>query len=489
MIGSKLLLLLDSFSSREFRKFVEFVQSPYFNKHDRLRDFADYVFANSHPRNEPALDRQRTFEFLFPNEEFQEQKLADLMSYLVRLAEQFLSYQHYERDTFDQQTRLLQELAARDLHKSFQSTQRTLRRDQDKRHHRDEDFYISEYEYWDISDKYFMRQQKRTQDESLQQKVDALDLFYLTSKLKNACEMVNRQHVISQSYHFWLTDEVLGYLKHHIDEYEAHPAIVVYYHILLTLTEPEDEAHFHKLKDVLAKNIDRFEREETRYMYLYVQNYIIHRINKGQQDYLPELFGLYKWLLETGIILEGNYLSQWDYKNIVSAGYRMEEYEWTEHFINTYKDYLRPEEQANAYSYNLAMLYYFKKEHKSALKVLQQVEFTDVYYALGARNILLKTYYDLRDYDPLFSLLDSFSVYLKRNKDVSTYQQKIHLNFIKLLRKLTNLTSRADAGGPAAILDQIDNLMARIEENKEVANYAWLHKKAEALKTGELITG
>jgi hypothetical protein len=489
MIGSKLLLLLDSFSSREFRKFVEYVQSPYFNKHDRLRDFADYLFTHSHPRNEHALDRHQAFAFLFPGEDFQEQKLADLMSYLVRLAEQFLAQLHFDRDTYDQHSRLLQELASRDLHKPFQSTQRTLRRDQDKRHHRDEDFYLSEYRYWDISDKYFMRQQKRTQDESLQQKVDALDLFYLASKLKNACEMVNRQHVISQSYHFWLTDEVLAYLRHHIDEYEQHPAIVVYFHILRTLTEPDDEAHFHKLKDVLARNIDRFEREETRYMYLYVQNYIIHRINKGLAEYLPELFSLYKWLLETGIILEGNYLSQWDYKNIVSAGYRMEEYEWTEHFINTYKDSLRPEEQANAYSYNLAMLYYFKKEYKSALRVLQQVEFTDVYYALGARNILLKTYYDLRDYDPLFSLLDSFAVYLKRNKEVSAYQQKIHLSFIKLLRKLTNLTSRAEAGSPATVMDQIDQLIDKIAESKEVANYAWLHKKALALKAGERVNG
>jgi hypothetical protein len=38
-------------------------------------------------------------------------------------------------------------------------------------------------------------------------------------------------------------------------------------------------------------------------------------------------------------------------------------------------------------------------------------------------------------------------------------------------------------------MDQIDQLIDKIAESKEVANYAWLHKKALALKAGERVNG
>jgi len=483
MLGSKLLLMLEPLNSREFKRFVEFVHSPYFNKHERLQALADYLLLYLPDRNEKALDRHEVFWHLFPDEtDYQEQKLSDLMSYLVKLLEQFLALQAYEQNEVAQQLHLLTALASRDLHKPFQQVQRGLRRQLDKQVQRDERFYLQEYDYWDESDLYFMRQQKRTKDVSLQNKVDALDLFYLTAKLKNACEMVNRQHVISESYHFWLTDEVLHYLRDHIHEYHEHPAIVAYFHILKTLTETEAEDHFHELKRVLATNISRFAQEELRYMYLYVQNYIIHRINKGHADFLRELFELYQWLLETGIILEDGFLSQWDYKNIVSAGYRLGEFTWTEKFIHAYKENLREEERENAFNYNLANLYYFRQEYRNAKRLLQTVEFSDVYYALGARSLLLKIYYDTQDFDPLFSLLDSFAVYLKRNKEVSSYQQQIHLSFLKLVRRLANMRSKQLAGTGAIDQPAVNKLWERVNETREVANLAWLKKRLEEME-------
>lgn len=481
MIGSKLHLMLQQLSKREFRRFVEFVHSPYFNKHDRLKDLTDYLYVHLPENNLEALEKNALFEHLFPNEGYNEQRLADLMSYLVKLLEQFLVQLNLERNAFQEELGLMEELAQRDLHKPFQRQARRLRNQQKKEKNRDENYYLQEYLFWNASDSYFMRQQKRTKDESLQQKVDALDLFYLSAKLKNACEMVNRSHVISETYHFWLTDEVLSYLRNNIDDYAEHPSIVVYFHILSILTEPDEESHFTKLKAVLAENMGKFRREETRYMYLYMQNYIIYRINKGDQRYLPELFNLYKWLLETEIILEGNYLSQWDYKNIVSAGYRMEAYHWTEQFIHNYRDKLRPEEQENAYNYNLAMLYYYKGEFKRALRLLQTVDFTDLYYALGARSILMKSYYDLEDWDPLYSLFDSFSVYLKRNKQISGYQQEIHLNFIRITRKLAGLRIKQIANNNEITVDQLEKVLHKMEQNRQIAHYTWLYKRLKRL--------
>ncbi len=480
--------MLETLTAREFRQFVDFVHSPYFNKHERLMAFADYLLVHIPEDNEPDLDRELIFEHLFPGEEYHEQRLADLMSYLVKLLEQFFAQQHFESRGFNQDYHLMADLAQRDLEKSYNKAFRTLKKSQKKKKIKNENFYMQEYLFWDESDHYYMRQQQRTTDESLQHKVDALDHFYLAAKLKNACEMANRQNVIEVNYNHWLTEELLRSLKANIGDYEDHPAIVVYYHILQCLTEPNDHAHFDRLKEVMQRHGKHFaqktenerEKEEIRYMYLYVQNYCIHNINKGNRQYLRELFELYQWLLESEIILdEREELSQWDYKNIVSAGHRLDEFEWTEKFVYKYKDKLPEHARENAFNYNLAVLLYHKPDYKQSKRVLQSVEFDDVYYAVGGRALLMRIYYETDDFDPLYSLIDSFQIYMRRNKKISSYQKELHQNFIKIMRKLTNMKVKLIADASAVEQQDVEQLRALIDEYKQVAYTGWLFKRLD----------
>jgi hypothetical protein len=482
MYSSKLVAMLRSLHKRERRRFADFAHSPYFNKHERLRAFVDYLVTHVPNEDTQALTHEAAFATLFPAEPYNEQRISDLMSYAARLLEKFLAYEREERDDTGLHLSLLNELAERRMHKPFQQQMRKLRRKHEEMRHRNEQYYLLQYRLWETSDRYFMRLQRHTKDESLQQKVDALDRFYLSAKLKNACEMVNRQHVISERYHFWLTQEVMHYLRHNIEDYREHPAILIYFHILQLLMEPDQERHFLRLKAELSEYAHYFPREEARYMYLYVQNYCIHQINKGNRDYLPELFELYQWLLDTGIIFEGDYISQWDYKNIVSAGHRMERYDWTERFIYEYKPYLPPEDRENAFNYNLAVLYYAQRAYRKAIRVLQQVHFTDVYYALGARSLLLKIYYEMEEYDGLFALIESFTVYLKRNKELSEYQQTIHLNLIRYVRKLTNLRMKRAASISAVSRQQVGQLREQIENTQAIAHLPWLERKLNELE-------
>jgi hypothetical protein len=254
---------------------------------------------------------------------------------------------------------------------------------------------------------------------------------------------------------------------------------MVYYHILRLLLEPEEEAHFLSLKSVLKEYEDLFPRDETRYMYLYIRNYCIHQINKGNREYQPELFNLYNYLLETGIIFEGQYISQWDYRNIVLAGFRMERYDWTERFIYDYRDYLPPDDRHNAFNFNLAVLHYVKRSYRKAVRVLQSVHFTDVYYAMVARSLLVKIYYETEEYESLFALLESFSVFLKRNKKLSSYQQEIHLNLIRYVRKLANMKMKREASISAVTKRQAQQLREQIEETEAIANLPWLERKVD----------
>ena len=48
-------------------------------------------------------------------------------------------------------------------------------------------------------------------------------------------------------------------------------------------------------------------------------------------------------------------------------------------------------------------------------------------------------YYELNEPDGLQSVLQAFEVWLRRNKVLSPYQQEVHLNLIRIVKKLQSL--------------------------------------------------
>ena len=477
---NKLIELLKKLSAVELRWFVEYVKSPFFNKHQNLIKLIELLYEAAPLYESKTLDKKNLFKYIFPHEKYKEQKVSDLASYLVDLLENFMAYLNYEKQPVLQKQLLLKELRERELDKFFQSNLRELRKKTDAYSYRDEFYYHNRFLAETESDAFFIKKGSRERNDSLQKKVDSLDLFYLSVKLRNSCEMINRQNIISSKYNLRMLDNIISYLNKHPEELKDVPSITIYHRILLTLTESENEIHYTRLKELLAEHARKFSIEESRQMYDYAQNYCIKKINQGNAFYAKEIFSLYKLLLENEIIFEGKYLSQWDYKNIVSIAIRLKEFEWTKKFMEQYKEKIAAEFRNNAYTYNLASYYYSKEEYKSALKLLQEVEFTDVFYHLGSKSMLLKMYYELEETEALYSLIDTFKMYLNRNKLISDYQQETHYNLVKYTKKVYNF--KINSGNKSSInKTEIQALKNKIVSAKNISNLQWLIEKIEEL--------
>jgi hypothetical protein len=279
-------------------------------------------------------------------------------------------------------------------------------------------------------------------------------------------------NVWAGDYEPLLLDDILAYLELHPQQ---SPAVRIYYHILMTLMHPETDSWYFELKKLLAENARRFSKPELNDMYIFARNYCAKRINKGDLVYLGEVLDLYKALLKDEILLQDGWLSQWDYKNIVSVALRLDEFDWTEDFIRSYKSKLRPEHRDNAFTYNQALLHYHLGHYGKTLELLRDVEFTDVYYHLDCKSLLLKTYYETEAARPLLSLMEAFYIYLRRNKLISGYQKEGYSNFLRFFKKLMKVRYQDRA---AAL-----KLKSEIEDTKAVANVTWLVKKTDEVGT------
>ncbi len=477
MYSSKLFLWLDSLSKTEKSRFRDFVISPFFNKNDDTRRFLAILYNDI----ERKLTKEQVFHSLFPGKPYDASKITDQVYYLTRLAEQFLSLQKFTSDPIQQNINLLAETLERGIEKMALSTSNLIEEQLQKITFRDREYYYKEFLFQTELDKFYVGKEKIKQDESLQKKTDSLDLFYISAKLRDCCEMLNRNQIMQSAYQIPMLGYIEKYVEENLSDFKKYPAIGIYYHILLMLESPDAEEHFFELKGLLASHHALFPENELRDMYNYARNYCIRKINAGNNAFYRPLFEISKSLVESGLILTDAIITQRDYKNIVSMSLRLGEFDWTLHFINEYKSKLSTEHRQNAYVYNLANYYFETKEYSKSVKLLRDVEFTDVYYNLDAKTMLLKIYYERDEDEAFLALAAAFKNYLTRNKLINEQTYLNYNNLLTCTKKAYYLKNRLPYQRGKDFGKKVKELKTKVETAKNIVNSKWVVGEIEKL--------
>jgi hypothetical protein len=479
----KLFLWLDSLSKAEKSRFREFVFSPYFNKNEDVRRFLTLLLSDE----EQKLTKVKVFKHLFPGKVFDVRKITDQVYYLTRLVEEFLALQKFRNDEILLKINLLGETLDRNIEKASLFTSREIQDALNSTGYRDNDHFYYEYLYQNKMDKFFLGKGKVERDESLQKKTDSLDMFYISAKLRDCCEMLNRTQIIQSSYRMYMLEPISEFIRDEIQDYEQYPAIGIYYTILQMLQNPHEEKHYQKLVEMLSVSYKLFPAPELRDMYIYAQNYCIRKVNTGENKFYRELFEINKKLLENDLIYVGKYLTERDYKNIVSIALRLGEHAWTLGFIEQYKNEMAPDHRQNAHTYNLANYYYETGDHRKAIRLLRGVEFTDVYYNLDAKSMLLKIYFEEEEEETFFALCAAFKIYLTRNKLINEQNYNIYNNLLNFTKKAFYLKTLLPYQRKKDYRKKIELLKQKVEQTGNIVNSKWLLGQIEALEEpGEL---
>ena len=469
MLQSKLFESLRCFGPKHLNQLRKIILSPVFNKDEDLIKLFDYLLPFAPRFSNRKLSKEAVYKKAMNVSEFDEKRMGYLMSNMLKMIDQLVVQQGLKKQPQVINQMLMNGYLDLNLEKNYTSALKEARAAQKNSSYRDAEFYFNEFQLQAMNNAYFDKQRKHTFDESLQKAIDSLDLYYLSVKLKYSCEIANRKNVLTADYELRLLDEILIYLKQ--NPYDHVPAIAIYFKILMTLLESENESHFDDLKSLLSKNIYKFPVKEARDMYRYAQNYCIKKINRGEPKFLKELFSLYKTGIENEILIEGKYLSPWTFKNIAVVALRIEEFDWTENFIHEYRERLSPKFRENAFHLNLTLFHFYKNNYGEALSLLQKVAFTDIVYVLETKTLMLRIYYELNEIEALHSLIDSFKALLRRNKLISAFRRNVHLNLLKYVKKL----SRIRNGDKTKLAE----LKSKISEEKQVASIDWLLKKVD----------
>jgi len=438
MKQSKLIYLLSSFSSGEMEAFGTFLQSPYFNTREELTRLFDYLKRHAPDFPEEALQKEHVFEAAFPGQPFDEKQLAYRMNYLLDLGERFLSIQAFEQSPLQPPFYLMESLIDRKLDKAYQFVYKKLSKQVEEAEISDSDGFFHLFRLGEIGDRHFMIKDERRYDFSLELASDNLDRYYVARKLRMLAEMVNRQRIFNQTYNNEFQRIFLKGIEG--SDMLRFPLIKIYYHTLKMLGDGEGVNEQYKTvkRLFIEEYFPTLSQSDRENILSHLLNFCIRQIREqsDRRPFMEEALSLYTFGIESKIYLPKGKLSPWHYKNIIKLAFNLGNFDWAEAFLYQYSPALEESSRDNALYFNLADLYYQKKDYEKAMKFLHQVEFTDIHYQLNAKLLLLKIYYEIDEEEALLSLLASFSILLKRNKYISNDLRKTYENFCKLLTRL-----------------------------------------------------
>jgi hypothetical protein len=476
LISNKLILLLKTFSKHDLNRFKKYLASPFFNESPFIEQLYSIIIPvllkKGKKQEESPLLKEAVWKKIFPNKPYNDIKMRRLSSDLLKQAFSFLAYNQYQSNPLREQTFLLQALNDAERSKHFEGLIKQFESHSTKNKIRDSDFHYyqqliehSKYEFNEKSRKSFSTKLEKTNFH--------LDCYYFIKKLKNYCDVLGYKNFLPIDSEIQLIPHLFEHLEK--EDFLAVPNIKAFYLVAKMFLHPQEETYFFQLKALLQDFTSTFSKADLSILYTHLMNYCIHKkINIGKSEFYQELFELYQITLQIFVNEGKEKLDLHRYKNMVTVGLQVKKYKWVENFIQVYTNSLDKEHRENALTYNLAKVYFYQKKYNQVIEQLSAVKYKNHIYALGGKLLLLKTYFELKEFIALDSLIDSFRIYIRRNKLISREVKQQYLNMLRFVKKLSNIMP-----GDKKALDKV---RLNIDKCKALAGKKWILEKLEELQ-------
>lgn len=476
MTDSKVYIALTHLSVYELNSFRKYLESPYFNMNEKLLVLFDLYASKIRKENKVDLTKEDIWNVIYEGKKYSDPKLRKLNSDLLKVFEEFLAQKTFDNNRFLKNNLTLRAIRVRKIEKLYKSTSSSTDRNIEQTYNRSSDYlyakFTNEKEKLDLySESEILRKRSKTieNEVNIDVIVKYLDQYYLAEKLKYYVKLLSWKKMISLEQEINHVEELNAMVEN--GDYENIPPIIIYSTIAKTQLNPDDVDNYFKLKELVNEFINFFPDEDIRSIYDALLGFCVRRVNKGDLAFQEETLNVYKQALEKETIFSNGYITQVTFNNIVFFALRTGEFDWAEHFVEEYKDRLNAKDRASSVAFSLARIEFYKKNYGKVIELLQQVEMNSVVYAFASKTILLFSYYELDEFDALDSFINSFRVYVNREKSFSASKKGHYKNLLKYINKLINLRHGDKEG--------IKKLREEIENAPGIVSKPWLLQKLD----------
>lgn len=481
---SKLAELLKTLNKQEFERLEKFVYSPFFNTSEQMIQL--YGLLKTDYPVFKTLSKAKIFSEFYPEEEYKDKKIRDLLSRMLELVQGYLAQLEFEKKVNVENTFVLNQFIERNLKKHYSSKLKDSEKNLRDQKIADEDRLYNEYIFAKLNtiscDIFGNIQYEEKLTEVLANEYEHFLNYVIYCVLHYTLTFSLRQHALKNEVNMEFADKVIEFLdKYPKDKY---PVISIFRNILKLqkneseeVTE-EDKALYHSLIKQIEENTDTIKKEDLRYIFIYLVNYTRVKSISSNKYFKAEHYKMLKYSIENDLYpKQGKYFNDASYVIVASTAMINKDYKWAEEFIEKFKNEVKEDVRENAYTLNMANLNYRTGNYDAALKYLIRVSIDDIYYQLKVKNLQIKIHYELGNYEMCRSVIDSYRHFLGSTKQFPEFLRIRFINYVNFTSRMVNIWL---GGDPKNIIEITKNIQEFPEE--KVESKSWLLAQAAKIK-------
>ena len=453
MRESQFIQLLKTLDKKEQLAFKNYVKGIY-SKKKKMIQLLEYVLKYSPSLNSIKLERTYINTNVFTTEAFLDKNLSNLISGLKIYLEEFLRWQKikHKTESFEKDKLILDIYKERRLDKIFyKEIDKVIKKVEERPLDIWHNYQLMHLNY----EKFFYTptQKLKISDEELTKAKSYLELFYRNASIKLTAEESLRKLVLKSSL-----PVKKSYNQTSDSFYDS-------YQLLEDLLSNRTNLSYDKIKERVFQNLENLDEENQLVTTIYLLQYAINQIKKGNLNFKAEIFELYKHLVESKLLFMDGYISHTDFNNIVEVACKSGEHEWGKMFIENYVDYLADFHKEETIKIGQAIIHFEEGNFVGVVEKLHDVSFSIIDHALRARWLLLCSLFELKNTsDSIESFANAFEQFLRREKTLNDTTIKGSLNLIRIIRKMLKSKDKA-------------KLLAEVQQTNPLFYKAWLLKK------------
>lgn len=476
MTDSKVYIALTHLTIYELNSFRKYLESPYFNMNEKLLSLYDIYAPIIKGQLRDELTKELIWDIVNVGHEYNDTKYRKLNSELLRVFEEFLAQKAFDSNKFLKANMTLQAIRKRKIESLYKSVSASSGRAITHHYNKSSEYLYAKYfnekeklELYSEAERLRKRSKKIESEVNISEIVKYLDQFYISEKLKYYVALLSWKKLISIDQDLNHIPELKAMIGEEI--YTQTPPIVIYNTISKTQLDQDNVENYFELKKQVSEFIDYFPNDEIRNIYDALLSFTVRRVNKGDLSFQEETLDVYKEALKKETIIQNGKITPTTFNNIVFFALRTGDYDWAEEFVQEYKEILDEKDRSNSVALSSARIQFYRKNYGKVIELLQEVEMNSVVYNLSSKTILLLSYYELDEFDALDSFINSFRVYLNRERAISTRKKGTYKNLLKYVTKLINLRIGDKSG--------LRKLKEELQETTGVGSKPWLLEKID----------
>lgn len=435
MQNPKLFSLLKSLDQNEFKHFKDFIYSPTFNKNKNIIALFDGIKKFYPDFKESELSDEKLFAAVYGKEKFNYFKIKNIISDLLMLGKEFLSFNKFKKESYLKEKFLLEELRLRNLDTLFEQTFKSASKRLEETQIKDETYFLKKVEFTNEIMSYFTPKMPNKNFHYMQEILDHLVNYSVISLLKRYNILLHERTQNNYEFNLTMFENVMDYLKS--NKTVENPTLLAYYNIILLETEKEDK-YFYELKKLKSKHKDELNEYDNYMIYLHMDSYCASAYNEfSRTDLLREQFLLSKENTMNYSAVLGKVLYP-DFLNEIKKAVRVNEFEYAENYISTFSHCLSGEKESTL-NFCYGFINYKKGELDTALDFFSKAHFPNFIIKVQVKILLLQLYYEKEYFDQAILMADTFRHYLIREKMILENIRNPLLDFVRITADLIKL--------------------------------------------------